>query len=110
MKLRPHYRNNLDVVHLDANAVRRSGIMPSDLSARWLSLGVTNGGRGRRVSPAAGPLACRQQAAEESQGPGVKPFTPDPSGPFGRDRRVTVTSITKRLSHRRGRTDRGARA
>jgi hypothetical protein len=42
------------------------------------------------------PLACRQRSAEESQGPGVKPFTPDPSGPSGRDPLATVTVTVQR--------------
>ena len=45
-------------------------------------------GRGKHALLTAGP-GLPATPAEESQGPGVKPFTPDSSGPSGRDSLAT---------------------
>ena len=50
--------------------------------------------RGARVTYGR-PLACRQRRPRSRRGPRVKPFTPDPSGPSGRDPPATVTITTQ---------------
>jgi hypothetical protein len=42
-------------------------------------------GRGRRVSSTAGQGPAGDSRPRSRRGPGVKPFTPDPSGPSGRE-------------------------
>jgi hypothetical protein len=49
------------------------------------------------VSSYGRPLACRQRRPRSRRGPGVKPFTPDPSGPSGGDRLATVMSTNQGL-------------
>ena len=57
----------------------------------------------------AGPWPAREvRRAEETQGPGVKPFIPDATGPSECNRAVTVMIIAQRLIRRRGRWHRDA--
>jgi hypothetical protein len=51
------------------------------------------------VSPSAGPWPAGDSRPRSRRGPGVKPFTPDPFGPSGRDLHATATITAKRPMH-----------
>jgi hypothetical protein len=55
------------------------------------------------------PLACRQRRPRRRRGPRVKPFTPELSGPSGRDPLLTVMP-TGQLSMRGGAGQLGTRS
>jgi hypothetical protein len=54
-------------------------------------------GEGGACQPAAGPWPAGGSRPGSRRGPGVKPFTPDPSGPSGRARLTTVMITAQRL-------------
>lgn len=92
---RPESGSSCDLL-ISANGQVLHRVFHSHQCIFWLCGMSKRREREARVSYGRPLLACRRQPAEESQGPGVKPFTPDPSGPSRRDRPATVPTTAQR--------------
>jgi hypothetical protein len=87
-----------------ANATHRLSLRHAKSNTSLQGWRDSGGGEGGARLPTAGLWPAGDSRPRSRRGPGVKPFTPDPSGPSRSDAHVTVT-ISLIIDVHRSRTD-----